>query len=108
MFCDITLIGVSKRYLDFVNNFLFWFGESTMGELLFSSHQLLSHCSQTMHSKFSYLYAFSGPCEASRQEQWLVCFSFESSIPHFHRSWRVVFTNIALIFNLHWEIINLY
>ena len=55
MFCDITLIGVSKRYLDFVNNFLFWFGESTMGELLFSSHQLLSHCSETMHSKFSYL-----------------------------------------------------
>lgn len=38
MFCDIMLIGVLKRYLDFVNNFLFWFGESIMGEFLFFSY----------------------------------------------------------------------
>jgi len=108
MFSNITLIAVSKRYLDFVNNFLFWFSESTIGELLFSSHQLLSYCSQTMHSKFRYLYAFCGPCEASRREQKGVCFSFQTSIPHFQSSWREVWANSALIFNLHWEIINLY
>ena len=65
MFKNITLIAASKRYLDFVNNFLFWFSESTMLQLLFSGPQLLSYCFRTIRSKFRYLYAFCGPCEAT-------------------------------------------
>lgn len=65
MFENITFIVASKGYLDFVNNFLFWLGESTMAKLLFSAHQLLCYCFETIQPKFRYLYAFCGSCVAT-------------------------------------------